>query len=260
MPETDDLSLLVAAAREAGEIATRYFQRDPQVWDKGGGAGPVTEADLAVDTYLRDTLTGARPDYGWLSEETADTSDRLDRARAFIVDPIDGTRSFIQGDRNWAHSLAIVDRGCVIAAVVYLPLRDRLFAASRGQGATLNGRAIRVGMREEVDGAQVLASRPNFVADHWIGGCPAFVPKFRPSLAYRLSLVGEGRYDAMITLRDTWEWDVAAGSLIVEEAGGLVLDRHGNAPRFNRPHPALNGMVAANGSLATSILNRLKPL
>ncbi|KRS10404.1 inositol monophosphatase, partial [Roseovarius atlanticus] len=110
MPATE-LDLLIAAARAAGEVACRYTGPEARVWDKPGGAGPVTEADLAVNEVLFEQLRGARPDYGWLSEESADTPERLSRDRVFIVDPIDGTRSFIEGTRTWAHALAVVERG-----------------------------------------------------------------------------------------------------------------------------------------------------
>jgi len=110
LPETD-LELLISAAQEAGVLATRYSGPTAKRWDKAGDAGPVTEADLAVDALLRDRLTAARPDYGWLSEETPDNPDRLTRKRVFIIDPIDGTRSFIEGSATWAHSLAIAEEG-----------------------------------------------------------------------------------------------------------------------------------------------------
>ena len=124
----DDLSLLLDAAKAAGDIARGYFNRAPEVWDKPGGAGPVTEADLAVDTMLREELTAARPDYGWLSEETEDNGKRLDTESVFIVDPIDGTRSFIEGSPTWAHSLAIAKGGEITAAVVFLPEHDKFTA------------------------------------------------------------------------------------------------------------------------------------
>ncbi|NCW68017.1 MAG: 3'(2'),5'-bisphosphate nucleotidase CysQ, partial [Marivivens sp.] len=134
MPVTD-LDLLIVAARKAGDIAADFFKSAPKVWDKPAGQGPVTEADLAVDTMLRETLTAVRPSYGWLSEETDDTSDRLSTTRQFIIDPIDGTRAFIDGSKDWAHSLAIVENGQVIAGVVYLPMKDQMFAAWHGKGA-----------------------------------------------------------------------------------------------------------------------------
>ena len=257
MPAPDDLSLLIEAARIAGDIASPFWQAHPKVWEKDDDAGPVTEADLAVDAALHTFLREARPGYGWLSEETADSAERLTRERVFIVDPIDGTRSFIAGEKNWAHSLAIAEAGQITAAVVYLPMRDRLYSAARGQGAYLNGAAISVSARPDTTGATVLTARPNLLSHHWIGGTPEFVHKFRPSLAYRLALVAEGRYDAMITLRPTWEWDVAAGSLILSEAGGASLDGRGHAPLFNQPHPQIPRMIAAGQTLLPKIMERL---
>jgi myo-inositol-1(or 4)-monophosphatase len=139
-PEAD-LALLIDAARTAGDIARQHFRSDPEIWTKSDDS-PVTEADIAIDRVLRTDLLKARPDYGWLSEETEDDPARLSTDRAFIVDPIDGTRAFIEGETSFAHSLAVVDRGEVTAGVVYLPMKDKLYAAARGLGATLNGDAI----------------------------------------------------------------------------------------------------------------------
>lgn len=261
MLATDDLSLLIAAAQDAGKIAARFFHGSADRWDKPGGQGPVTEADIAVDTMLREELTAARPNYGWLSEETEDSPARLDTDCVFIVDPIDGTRSFIDGSTTWAHSLAIARNGVVEAAVVYLPLRDKLYTAARGHGAALNSAPLTASPRTELDGATVLASKPNLASSFWINGdVPPVSRKFRSSLAYRLSLVGEGRFDAMITLRPTWEWDVAAGSLIVEEAGGTVTTQTNAPALFNNPVPQLAGMVAGGGAIQPALMARLSKL
>ena len=245
MPEAD-LAILTDAAREAGKIASGYFGGRYTSEDKPDGAGPVTEADLAVNVMLSETLRAERPDYGWLSEESEDSAVRLGRERVFIVDPLDGTRSFIAGETTWAHSLAVAEEGQVMAAVIYLPMRDRLYAAARGRGATLNGAPIRASGRSELAGATLLAARPALKPDWWKGGAvPPVERVYRPSLAYRLALVAQGRYDAMITLRDSWEWDIAAGALILSEAGATVTDRHGAPLRFNNPHPQVAGVVAA---------------
>jgi myo-inositol-1(or 4)-monophosphatase len=253
----NDLALLIEAAHAAGEIARPFWRKHPQIWDKGGDAGPVTEADLAVDKMLHAKLLAARTSYGWLSEETADTDARLSKERVFIVDPIDGTRSFIEGDHNWAHSLAVVEHGEVIAAVVYLPMRKRLFAAQKGGGATLNGTPLTTSTKQELDGARLLTTRHTLDPKFWRGECPDFVYKFRPSLAYRMSLVAQGRFDAMLTLRSTWEWDVAAGTLIATEAGAQVTDRNGGIPVFNQETPAFDGFIAGNPVLASGIAARL---
>lgn len=259
MQAHDDLALLIEAAEAAGDIARPFWRKHPRTWDKEDGAGPVTEADLAVDKMLHVKLLGARPDYGWLSEETQDTDARLSKDRVFIIDPIDGTRSFIEGDHNWAHSLAVVEHGEVIAAVVYLPMRKRLYAAQKGLGATLNGESLQVSPHQDLTGARLLTTERNLLPEFWIDGCPDFARKFRSSLAYRMSLVGEGRYDAMLALHNTWEWDVAAGTLIANEAGAKVTDRHGKAPKFNKQTPAFDGFIAANPILADRIAGRLAP-
>jgi myo-inositol-1(or 4)-monophosphatase len=257
LPELDDLTLLQHAAQRAGEIACSFWCADPKVWDKGDGAGPVTEADLAVNEMLHDVLTSARPDHGWLSEETKDTNARLKKLRTIIVDPIDGTRSFIAGEKNWSHSIAIAEGGEIIAAVVYLPLRDRMFTAQKSNGAALNGAPLCVSDHPSLEGATLLTAAHTLNAKHWPTGRPEFIHKSRSSLAYRMSLVAQGRHDAMLTLQNTWEWDVAAGTLLVTEAGGSVWDTSGYAPRFNKPTPAFDGLVAANPTLTQDILSHL---
>jgi len=253
----DDLDLLTGAARAAGEIGLRFAETGAQSWDKPGGAGPVTEADLAVDMLLAERLRTARPGYGWLSEESTDGPARLDSDRVFIVDPIDGTREFISGGRAWAHALAVVEQGRVIAAAIHLPRLDKLYAAAAGRGATLNGRPIRVTARTKLTGAHVLAAKPSYDAHNWRGAVPELSRAYRPSLAYRLSLVAEGRYDAMMTLRDSWEWDVAAGELILREAGAQVSDRRAGPLRFNNTVPKVNGVVAAGPVLHAALTGAL---
>jgi len=253
-----DLPLLIEAAREAGKIATRYTGESAKRWDKPGGLGPVTEADMAVNAMLERDLRAARPGYGWLSEETEDGAGRLAREHVFIVDPIDGTRSFIDGSATWAHSLAVADKGIVTAAVIYLPLRDKLYAAAAGRGATLNDGPITVSRRETLLGAHIIAAKPNLDPKNWKGGrVPDVVRAHRPSLAYRLSLVAEGRFDAMLTLRRSWEWDIAAGDLILREAGAVTSDRKGQPLRFNNAEPLLNGVVAARPALHAAVIDRL---
>ncbi|WP_370454184.1 inositol monophosphatase [Tropicimonas sp. IMCC34011] len=253
-----DLDFIAEAAREAGRIALTHFRGDPQVWEKDDDQGPVTEADLAVDAFLKERLLGGREGYGWLSEETADDEDRLSRSRIFIVDPIDGTRAFMKGETAWSISIAVIEDGAPVAGVVYLPAKETLYSASRGDGATLDGRPIRVSRRDALDGAHVLAAGQALKDDVWSGEVPAMRRHFRTSLAYRMSLVGEGRFDAMMTLRETWEWDIAAGTLIASEAGALVTDRSGRPLSFNTPQRFTDGVVAAPPALHAEALARLR--
>lgn len=253
-----DLSLLIEAARIAGRIATPYSGASPKTWEKPDDAGPVTEADIAVNDALRETLCGARADYGWLSEETDDSRARLGKDKVFIIDPIDGTRSFIEGSNTWAHSIAVAERGQITAAVVFLPMRDMLYAAALGEGATLNGAPITSSAIDDLNASTLLAARPAFLAQNWKSGTePTFKRSYRPSLAYRLALVGAGRFDGMLTLRKSWEWDIAAGALIISEAGGVISDRRGQALQFNNPDPRLDGVVAAGAQVHGPLIDAL---
>lgn len=256
---TDDLALLISAAQAAGQIARRHFGAGPKSWDKGSGLGPVSEADLEIDTMLRESLLGARPEYGWLSEETEDAPDRLDKSRVFIVDPIDGTRAFLDGQHGFSHALALVEDGAVIASVVHLPMLDLTYTAGLGQGAQLNGVAMATSGRAEVTAAKVLAARPQLNPDLWPRGVPLIDRHFRPSLAWRLALVAEGRFDAMLSLRPTWHWDIAAGALLVTEAGGTATDGLGRPLRFNTPSVQSDGIIAGPVALHGALVRHRLP-
>ncbi len=252
----DDLALLVQAARIAGPIALRYWKRNPKTWEKGE-EGPVTEADIAVNDALQQHLRAARPAYGWLSEETADTPDRLSRDHVFILDPIDGTRAFIAGEDSFSHALAIARGGVVTAGVVFLPALDRLFAATATGPATLNGQPITASTITGIAGATLLTPAANLAPRHWPGGVPDLKRAFRASVAYRLALVAQGRFDGMLSFRQGWEWDIAAGALLCQRAGATVSDAKGNPLRFNRPDPRADGLIAAAPALHTALRARL---
>jgi len=260
LPDHDDLALLIDAARRAGEISSRYWRRKPEAWEKPDGAGPVTEADLAVNQMLREMLATARPDYGWLSEESNDNEARLGARRVFIVDPIDGTRSFMAGEPSFAHSIAVAEEGRVIAGVVYLPQMAALYTATADGPAALNGVPIGASGRTDPSGGTILATRPVLQSGIWRGGViPPMRQVFRASIAFRLCLIAEGRFDALVVLRDTWEWDMAAGGLIAARAGAVVTDRRGEQPLFNRRIPLVPGIVAASPELQGKLLDGLLP-
>lgn len=256
---SDDLALLIDAATESGKIARHFWRNDPKTWDKGDGQGPVSEADLAVNDAAEAFLRKARPGYGWLSEESPDSPARLEARRVFIIDPIDGTRSFIEGNQGFAHAFAVAEAGRVIAAVVHLPVMDLTYTASADGPALLNGQPITPG-QTPLAAAEVLTNKASLDARHWRGGTPPpFKRAFRPSLAWRLCLTAEGRFDAALTLRPAWEWDIAAASLIADRAGAAVSDRQGAALSFNNPHPQADGLIVASEPLHSDLLAALVP-
>ena len=255
--QASDLTLLRDAALQAGEIAMKFYKSDVSSWDKGGGQGPVSEADLAIDKMLTHELLRARPDYGWLSEETDDNPERLEHDTVFIVDPIDGTRSFINGHENFATSIAVAHKGEVIAACVHLPAKDLTYLAAKGDGATLNGEPISQNGCKRIRGARILASGAQTRSELWREGPPPIERHFRSSLAYRMCLVACGRFDGMITLRPTWEWDVAGGDLIAREAGGYLSDRTGARPIYNSKTATLDGILLGTPDVYAGLMEYL---
>lgn len=250
---TGDIPLLVDAAQAAGEIALSYFRRDPKVYTKTDQS-PVTEADLAVDAYLRETLQRARPDHGWLSEETTDTADRLARSRVFVVDPIDGTRAFIAGGDEWVVSVAIVEDGRPTAGVLFRPVTGGLYVARRGGGAFLDGREIRAAGRTALDGARLAGPRQVARDPRFAGADPV---AFIPSLALRLAYVADGRIDAAVAREKAKDWDLAAADLLVWEAGGRLTDQGGSEIRYNRADPAHPALIASGDGLHRVLLDRV---
>jgi myo-inositol-1(or 4)-monophosphatase len=251
----DDLTLLRDAAEHAGRIALRFWKRSPESWTKGDDS-PVTEADMAVNRMLHADLTGARPGYGWLSEETPDDAARLRCERVFVVDPIDGTRAFLAGDTAFSVALAVVDRGVPVAGVVHLPAQGVTYAAAAGGAATRDGQALACALRADPDGASALAASSVLAAEYWPGGVPRLRRHFRASLAWRFCLVAEGAFDAMLTVRPAWEWDIAAGALIAARAGAVVTDAAGAALAFNRPVPQAAGVIVAGPPLHAALMAR----
>lgn len=259
MPESD-LALIRQAAVDAGEIALAHWRGRFRHWEKPQGAGPVSEADLAVNAELERVLRAARPDYGWLSEESPEDPTRAAAARVFIIDPIDGTRAFIEGQDGFAVAVAVVENGRPIAGVVHQPARGVTYAAAVGGPATRNGQPIRAAA-VPLAGARVLTSKSSLDAGFWRGGvAPDIKRGFRPSLASRFCMVADGQFDAVLSMRPVWEWDVAAASLIAECAGCAVTDRRGQGFRFNRTPPLGDGLIVAAPALHAEILGAMVQL
>ncbi|WP_239025168.1 inositol monophosphatase family protein [Rhodoligotrophos defluvii] len=256
MPDAD-LQVLTEAVREAGALAMDLRAKGIETWNKGDGT-PVTDADLAVDRLLRTRLLDARPDYGWLSEETADDKARLRHERVWIVDPIDGTRSYMSGLNDWCIATALVDAGRPVAAAIYCPPADHLYLAARDRGATLNGSRIVVSDCADIDGARILARESAFVAKRWAGQAwPRMQLDMRKSIALRLCLVAAGVFDASFALGETSDWDIAGAHLVVAEAGGIVTTLSGAVPLYNQVRTRHAGVVASGPALHRQFMDRL---
>ncbi len=260
MPAIDpDLDLIVATVREAGAIARDGFASATKSWEKSKG-NPVTETDLAVDLFLRERLCAARPAYGWLSEESADNTERLSKQRLFIVDPIDGTLAFIKKKPEFTICAAVIEDGAPVSAVIYNPVTEEMFAAARGAGATMNGAAIRVTGRAELEGCRMLVAQDVILHPAWPRKWPAMELGKRASIAYRMALVANGTYDGMMALSSKHEWDSASGALIVAEAGGLATLHTGAPLPYNQPTPNHRSLICAGPALHAAILERTGPI
>ncbi len=248
---SEALKVAEGAAREAGETIMALYGTDYHIEEKAKGQ-PVTAADLEANLKIQEAILGLYPDDGWLSEESRDDPRRLKCSRVWIVDPIDGTKEFIQCIPQFSVSIGLVIDGRAALGVVYNPAEEKFYAAMRGGGARLNGSPIGVSIRKDPLGARLLVSRSEPSRRF-----TPFVDRYRlepvGSIAYRLALVAGGEGDGTITFRSIHEWDVCAGALIVEEAGGVVIDGDGKRLDFNQPDPLIRGLVASNESLAPGI-------
>ncbi len=252
----DDLALLQEAARRGGACAMGWFANPGEVTEKSPNH-PVTKADLETDALLQDFLRSARPDYGWLSEESVDDGSRLTAKRTFVVDPIDGTRAFIAGKPHFTICLAVVQAGRPISAVVYNPALDELYSAQINQGATCNGAPISCNPRESLSGARMLAHDGLFAHKGWAEPWPNMHTGSRNSMAYRMALVGAGTWDATLTLRPKSDWDLAAADLIASEAGAVITDPHGQPFRYDLQNTVNEGVICAGPALHALILERV---
>lgn len=251
----DDLHLIVDAAKQAGKVALGYFNQAPEVWWKNEGRSPVSAADFAANETLEAVLRAARPDYGWLSEETDDDEQRLARSTLFIIDPIDGTRAFIGGLDLWCVSVAVVHDGRPVAGVLYAPALDELYEATAEGVARKNGQVLTVSPSQQ--GTSRFA-----IAEDVLAGFPDELRtriervKHVPSLAYRIAMVADGRIDGTFVKRNSHDWDLAAADLILERAGGRLVDLAGRDVIYNRPRVSHDELCAASHTELNDLITR----
>jgi len=240
---TRDAALLRDTVREAGALAKSMFRTELKKWTKGASS-PVSEADIAVNDLLEARLRGATPDYGWLSEESADDKARLSRRLTWVVDPIDGTRNYLGGHDEWCVSVALVEDAAPVLGAVFAPVTGEFFFAARGQGTTLNGQAVRATPGSALDFARVAGPKPMVERLNSAGGDIKLHRRIG-SLALRLCRVAHGGLDAAFAGGNSHDWDLAAADLIVQEADGRMSDLSGDPILYNRWEVAHGVLVAA---------------
>ena len=248
-------ALLAPALAAAGEIALTFFGRRPRMWRKADGT-PVTEADIAVDDLLRERLAGALPEFGWVSEESRTASPSRADQPVWLVDPIDGTQSFISGAEDWCIAVALLERGRPVVGGVLAPGTGDYFEAVLGSGAKLNGAPIEASRRRELEGAHLMVKPRLLARSDWAQPWPPVRTGVTASIALRLCQVASGRYDATFALGHKADWDLAAGDLIVGEAGGRVTDLDGAPLLYGETGTRRNGFVASGAHLHPAIVAR----
>jgi myo-inositol-1(or 4)-monophosphatase len=251
-----DFDLIRHAAQEAGKLALSYWGRSIEKQRKADGS-EVTEADYAVDALLAEQLKRARPAYGWLSEESAEHIERLRARRVWVVDPIDGTRAFIQGRDDWVVALALIEDHVPVLAAVVNPVRGETFEARAGAGTFLNGRKIHASKQSSLSGARLTITDSLLKPSRWRRPWPPVTSVVANSIIYRLALVASGTADATFAPKPKWEWDIAAGALLVSEAGGIVTDPCGFPLKFNSSEAKVPGYVAAAPKLHHILVERM---
>ena len=242
--------------KESGKIALKWFKNKPSVWKKDDGT-VVSEADIESDNFLKSEFKKKIPNIGWLSEENKDDYSRLRHDKVLIVDPIDGTKSFLNGKDDFCISIALIKSGRPISAVILNPINKELFEAEKNKGSWLNLKKIYTSKTSKLENSKMCAFKPMFSHPAWKSPWPRMLIENKNSIAYRMALVSNGRFDSMMALNTKSDWDVAAGDLIINEAGGKVTDHKGNQLLYNLKNTSKKSIIGTCMSLHDKILERV---
>ena len=248
----------IQITQAAGQAVMRYYNDSYSVRDKSPD-NPVTDADLAADSLLKERLRQLIPEAGWLSEETTDSRTRLEKRLVWVVDPVDGTKEFVLGIPEFSISVALVEDGVPIIGVIFNPALGELFASLRGHGIKLNGHPVRVSDRTQLEGARIDASRSERKRGEFKPFEGLLQIQTMGSIAFKLARVSAGLVDATWSRGPKNEWDICAGVCLIEEAGGRIVDLDNEPLTFNRPYPKVNGIIATNGLLHDQVIASLLP-
>ena len=250
------IALLTETVRDAGALALRMQGTTLREWTKSG-ASPVSEADIAANDLIETRLRTATPDYGWLSEESVDDTARLGKRLTWIVDPIDGTHGYLAGREDWCVSVALVDGAVPVLAAVFAPVTDEFFYAQKGQGATLNGKALRATSGTAIDFSRMAGPKPMVERLSDRGRDITLYPRIA-SLALRLCRVADGVLDAAFAGGASKDWDLAAADLIVHEADGRLTELGGDPILYNRRDTTHGTLIAAGRDRHADLVQRFK--
>jgi myo-inositol-1(or 4)-monophosphatase len=247
---------LAKVVREAGEIALVSSKKPLKRWIKSGDS-PVSEADIAVNDFLVTRLAALAPQAGWLSEETEDDLVRTDFGTIWVVDPIDGTRAYLDGRADWTVSVALVEDGRPSLAALYAPVTEEMFLGERGRGATLNGMRLRASAGDTLNGARLAG--PQSYLKRLAQMSPRVLPQPKVhSLALRIAKVAAGEFDGAFASRNSHDWDLAAADLLVHEAGGALTDFSGRTLRYNQAEPVHGALIAAGQARHEALIDLVR--
>ena len=245
---------VVAAVGEAADLALRQWRDGAipaaKVWEKSKG-NPVSEVDLAVDALLKKQFAAILPEAAWLSEETVDDRARLNANLVWLVDPIDGTRDYIRGRTGWCVSVALVENGIPIFAIMAAPAQAKTWIAHAGQGVTCNGERLSASTRQSFAGSRVPTDDLSAVDRDLV------IVEKPNSIAMRMTMVACNRADLVATLRWGHEWDVAAAHLVAQEAGAVVTNALGQPILYNKPDPKDFGLICSAPNIHDAAVERL---
>ena len=248
-----DYLLAKEAAIEAGKIIMKYFQTTSYDVKEKSINNPVTTADYEANQIIEEILFKENSGYGWLSEETVDSDIRLKKDYVWVVDPIDGTKEFIEGIPQFSISIGLVELGKPILGVIYNPAKNELFSAINNGGAELNGKSIKCLQNNQ--SLSLLVSRSEVKRGMW-DKYQQYYNKIEAigSVAYKLGLIAAGRADIFATLQPKNEWDICAGHCIINESGGSLVDLFGNSRSYNLKNTKIEpGLIAGSSDYFESV-------